>query len=346
MEDLPKPSTDMLERFERDWRAVAGAAHAGRVLIALSGGGDSSALLLLFAAAGRGGVFAATVDHGIRPEAAGEAVRAGALAAECGVPHVTLVGVLPDRSERTANLSTRARAVRYRLLEEQADAIGARWIVTAHHADDQLETMTMRLARGAGLRGLCGIRARQGRVARPLLGWRRAELAAIVAGCGVVPVADPSNGDDRFDRARLRKVLAEVDWLDAGAASRSAGALAQAEEAIGWMVDRLAGERCRIEDGQVRVRADDLPAELRRRLVEQCLGRIDPAAAPRGADVGRALDRLASGAGGTLGGVRYDVAAGGEWRFRPAPPRRAHRPSDLPSTPPLVPLPLTGIGLS
>ena len=95
MEDLPKPSTDMVERFERDWRAVAGAAHAGRVLIALSGGGDSSALLLLFAAAGRGGVFAATVDHGIRPEAAGEAVRAGALAAECGVPHVTLVGVLP-----------------------------------------------------------------------------------------------------------------------------------------------------------------------------------------------------------------------------------------------------------
>ena len=317
---------DAAARFARDWRRVARAEHDRPVLIALSGGGDSSALLLLFAALRRRDVFAATVDHGIRPAAAAEAEQAAVLSRSCEVPHAILAAPLPERVAGTANLSARARALRYRLLEEQADAVGARWIVTAHHADDQLETLVMRLGRGAGLRGLAGIRARQGRVVRPLLGWRRTELAELIAAAGLAPVDDPSNTDDRFDRARVRKALAGVDWLDAAAATQSAAALAEAEEAIGWMVERLAGERIVAGDGEVRLRADDLPGELRRRLVERCLGAIDGATGFRGEEVGHVLDRLSTGGGGTLGQARYDVVRGGEWRFRPAPPRRAHRP--------------------
>lgn len=314
----------IVERFACDWRTVAGAEDGARTLVALSGGADSSALLLLMAALGRGDFVAATVDHGLRPEAAAEAVRAGALARACGVSHAVLTGALPDRVGATANVSARARALRYQLLEEHAAAVGARWIVTAHHADDQLETMVMRLNRGAGIRGLAGVRARQGRVVRPLLGWRRAELAAIVADCGVVPVDDPSNVDDRFDRARLRKVLAGVDWLDRPAIGRSAAALAEAATAIDWAAARLAGEVCVFGEGEVRVSAEGVPAELRRRLVERCLRHVDPAIAVRGEAVGRVMARLDSGAAGTLGGVRYAVDRDGRWNFREAPPRRAH----------------------
>lgn len=314
----------IVARFAHDWRTASGEEGGACTLVALSGGADSSALVLLFAALGAGNVVAATVNHGLRPEAAAEAVRAGALARACGVPHAILTGALPERVGATANVSARARALRYRLLEEHAAAVGARWIVTAHHADDQLETMVMRLNRGAGIRGLAGVRARQGRVVRPLLGWRRAELAAIVAGCGVVPVDDPSNADERFDRARLRKVLAGVDWLDRPAIGRSAAALAEAAAAIDWAAERLAGEVCVFGAGEVRVSAEGVPAELRRRLVERCLRHVDPTIAARGEAVGRAMARLDSGAEGTLGAVRYRVDSDGWWNFREAPPRRAH----------------------
>lgn len=316
----------VIERFAKDWQVVTDG-HADRALVALSGGPDSSALLLLMAAIGVD-AHAATVDHGIRPASAAEAVRAAALAVACGVPHSTLSGVLPERVGTTANLSARARALRYRLLAEHATAVGACWIVTAHHADDQLETMVMRLGRGAGLRGLAVVRARQGAVVRPLLGWRRAELGALVAGCGVTAVDDPSNVDERFDRARVRKRLAGVDWLDPLAAARSAAALGQAEDAIAWTVERLAGERCRFGEGAAALRAAALPAELRRRLVERCLVHVDPGIGPRGAEVGRVIERLADGREGTLAGVRYGISVDdGEpwWTFRQAPPHRAHR---------------------
>ncbi|SFP90899.1 tRNA lysidine(34) synthetase TilS [Sphingomonas rubra] len=315
--------TTVVERFAHDWRRAIGD-EAGGALVALSGGADSSALLLLMAGLGRGDVHAATVDHGLRPEARAEAVAAGELARRCGIPHAILSGAMPRRVEQSANLSARARALRYRLLEEHAAAVGARWIVTAHHADDQLETMVMRLNRGAGIRGLAGVRARQGRVVRPLLGWRRAELAAIVAVCGVVPVDDPSNVDDRFDRTRLRKVLAGVDWLDRPAIGRSATALAEAEAAIDWAAERLAGEVCVFGAGEAWVSVEGVPVELRRRLVERCLRHVDPAISPRGEAVGRVMARLDAGAAGTLGDVGYSVGRDGRWNFREAPPRRTH----------------------
>jgi tRNA(Ile)-lysidine synthase len=318
------PDPGLIERFARDWRTATGGQE-GPALVALSGGADSSALLLLMAALGRRGTAAATVDHGIRPAAAAEARHAADLAHDCGIVHTTLSGPLPERVGGTANLSARARVLRYRLLEEHAAAIGARWIATAHHADDQLETMVMRLARGAGLRGLAGVRVRQGMVVRPLLGWRRAELGALVADRGIVPVDDPSNVDDRFDRARLRKRLADAGWFDPLAASRSAGALAEAEEAIAWMVDRLVAERGRFGEDEASVQAGALPGELRRRLVERCLAHVDPAIAPRGDEVGRTIARLSEGGSGTLGGVRYGVDGQGGWTFRKAPPRRSHR---------------------
>ena len=310
-----------IQRFAEDWYKLIGDSQ-DRALVALSGGPDSTALLLLLHALIGDRCIAATVDHRLRSGSAAEAERAAALCRARGIGHAVLTGQLPDRAGRTANLHTRARALRYASLEAQADAVGARWIVTAHHADDQLETLIMRLNRGAGVRGLAGVRAIAGRVVRPLLGWGRAELAAVVAAAGITPVEDPSNTDDRFARARVRKDLAGADWLHPLAAGRSAAALADADAALDWAADRLAAERCRLAAGVAALAIADVPVELRRRLVARCLVHVDPDIAVRGTDLTRLLATLGGGGTGTLGRVRC-ASDGDLWTFREAPSRRS-----------------------
>ena len=273
---------------------------------------------------------AATVDHALRPESALEAEAASAFCENRGIPHATLRGALPERSSATANLSARARKLRYELLEQHATAIRARWIVTAHHADDQLETVVMRLNRASGIAGLAGIRTRNGRIVRPLLEWRRADLAAIVATSGVACVADPTNDDDRYDRARLRKVLARADWLDAGKVATSARALGEAEEAIEWASWWFEGQSSVMVDGELIMNPTLLPAELRRRVLKRCLLRLAPESIVRDDGLNRLLVTLDGGGTATLCGVRCSTskvpgndALALRWHFRPAPPRRA-----------------------
>jgi tRNA(Ile)-lysidine synthase len=301
---------------------LAALADPGaRVLVAVSGGPDSLALLLLAHAALGDRCHAATVDHGLRPEAADEAAWIADLCAARGIDHAILTAPLPDRAGRTANLSARARVLRYRLLEEHADAVGADWIATAHHADDQLETLIMRLNRGAGVAGLAGVRARGGRIVRPLLGWRHAELVALVRDQHIAAIEDPSNVSDRFDRARLRKALAGIDWLDVDRVGASARALGDAEDAIAWMVRRLEKELCLHEADGSTLFVDDLPFEMRRRLLERCVARLDPGAELRGGAIADAVRILDSHRTTMLGNVLCEPH-GPEWRFSPAPPRR------------------------
>jgi tRNA(Ile)-lysidine synthase len=181
----------------------------------------------------------------------------------------------------------------------------------------------MRLNRGAGLGGLAGVRARTGRVIRPLLGWRRAELAEIVAAAGIDPVEDPSNVSDRYDRARLRKALAGVDWIDPSRVAASAAALADAEEAIGWIVTQLGTARIARDDDDLMLDASALPFELVRRLVERCVREIDPHADIRGPALVRMVKALESGAAAMIGDVAATARAANRWRFRKAPPRRS-----------------------
>jgi len=297
-------------RFRADLEALTGAAP-GRLALAVSGGPDSVALLLLASAACPGLVQAATVDHGLRPESAAEAGFVAGLCARLGVPHATFAAAMTDGP----NVQAAARARRYALLGEWAREIGAGFLLTAHHLDDQAETLLMRLMRGSGLAGLSGIRAVNPPLVRPLLGWRRSELAAIVEAAGIAPVADPSNADERFDRARVRKRLAEADWLDPPALARSAAALAEAEEALDWAAERLWLERA---DGAT-LDPGGLPPELRRRLVLRMIASLG-GPAPRGAALGRLLATLEQGGTATLSGIR--CAGGALWHFAPAPPRR------------------------
>lgn len=330
--DMKLPDPALTERFLRDWHAATGTACAERALVALSGGPDSTALLLLIAgiAAYINQPHAATVDHGIRAASSAEAGAAADLCRAAGIPHAILRGPLPERAGATTNLSARARELRYTLLAEHAEAIGARWIVTAHHADDQLETLVMRLNRGSGVRGLAAIRHRSDRIVRPLLHWRRAELASLVEACGVTAVNDPSNVDDRFDRARLRKDLAGIDWIDPLMVSRSVAALGEADDAMEWMADQLEAEHCQFGDGAAWMKHLGIPSELARRLVERCLRHVDPGIAIRGGDLTRLVAALERTDSGTLGRVRCSHAFTAApvpqmlWTFRQAPPRRSH----------------------
>ena len=308
--------SELIVRFRRDLERLTRGA-AGRFGVAVSGGPDSLALLLLAVRAFPGAVQAATVDHQLRPESAAEAELVARLCAGLGVAHAIL---LPDAPIR-GSLQAEARRVRYALLEGWRAREGLDWLLTAHHLDDQAETLLMRLNRGAGVAGLSGIRAVNGHLVRPLLGWRHAELVEIVADAGWSAVEDGSNADRRFDRVRMRQALAESDWLDPGPIARSAAALAEAEEALAWTTARLLDERAEQTGDGWRVDASGLPAELRRRLVLAILARLGAAPMPRGEEVGRLLAALDLGATATLAGIK--CSGGKDWRFAVAPPRRA-----------------------
>ncbi len=314
------PAAEAVARFADDLDALAPAGS--RIGIAVSGGPDSLALLLLAAAARHGEVEAATVDHGLRPEGADEAAMVAALCEKLEVPHRTL---LADWSEPpTANIQAEARAMRYRLLVEWAKDRGLAAVATAHHADDQAETLLMRLARGAGVGGLGGSRAQRAlsedvMLVRPLLGWRKSELAAIVTDAGIEAVDDPTNRDPKYDRARFRSLLASSDWADPARLATSASAIRDADEALDWALAPLISSRIRQDGGTLVVEPFDLPRELKRRLLLAAFAELG-APQPRGAELMRAMDALEAGETVTLSGLKLE--GGTHWRLALAPPRR------------------------
>jgi tRNA(Ile)-lysidine synthase len=285
-------------------------------------------MLTLAAEAFPGRITAATVDHGLRADAADEAAIVAAYCAGIGVVHATLTPATPIAG---ASIQAQARASRYALLADHARAVGAGAILTAHHIDDQAETFLMRAARGSGLAGLAGIRARTEiagvTVLRPLLDWRRAELRAIVRRAEVPFVDDPSNHDDRHDRTRFRRLLGENEWLDPPHLARSAATLAETDADVRSIVAWLWGERAVVTHGEVRFATEGLPRELLRRLTRRAIGSVRGDAQigqPEWSDstnIEPLLDALISGKRCTQAGIVVSPR-GDSWRFRVAPARR------------------------
>ncbi len=302
-------------RFRQDLIDCTGGKSDARYGLCVSGGPDSIAMLLL--AKGAGIEFeAATVNHGLRPAAVSEANFVAELCDELEIRHSILSLDGPARG----NESAWARTERYAALAKWAEDRDLQFLLTAHHADDQLETMIMRLNRGSGVAGLAGVRGQNDGLARPLLGWRKSELEDLVAFAEIEAVDDPSNRDDRYDRARLRKALAQADWLDPIAATRSAAALADADFALNWTADAYVGRRVATQNGIVSFDPRGLPKELLRRIVLRCLRMIEPEADPRGDALDRLLAGLSDDRVATLGGVK--CTGGAFWLFSKAPPRR------------------------
>lgn len=312
-------SAAFLERFSFALGDL-GVGDDDRIMLAVSGGPDSLAMLLLAGEKTPGRIVAATVDHKLRPEAAVEAAFVGDVCQNIGVRHVTLIPSKPIGG----NIQSSARAVRYALLEEAADEHECAFIATAHHGDDQLETMLMRLARGSGLDGLAAIRSRYGRIIRPLLGFSKSELEEICIDAGVEPVRDPSNENPDFDRVIMRQWLAQSpNPFDIARANRTAHALSDAAESLAWVVKGLAEQRIAGENAQIQCDARNLPRDLKRRLLLQCLSGLDPDLMPRGDAIDRLLADLESSKTTTIGDI---LCQGGEvWKFSAAPPRRTAR---------------------
>jgi tRNA(Ile)-lysidine synthase len=319
------PDDTFVARFRDDLNALLAAARLPEdcaIGIALSGGPDSCALLLLAVAACPGRVKAITVDHGLRPEAADEARAAAILCASLGVPHEHARLFM----DADSNIQAAARERRYTAIAYWADREGLPAVLTAHHADDQAETVLMRLARGAGLAGLSGIRAVRplelglATLLRPLLGWRKAELEAIVADAGIVPARDPSNHDARYDRTAARALLARAHWLDARRIATAAAHLADAEAALVAVTLQRANEAISSE-GDAALLIPTGIHELDRRLVRHLLAdRFGKH--PDGPALERAMAAAKRGETATIADILWQ-AEPGRWRFRPAPPRRS-----------------------
>ncbi len=221
-------------------------AGAAGLVVAVSGGADSACLLTALAGPGlpafRGlPVRAVHVDHGLQPAAVDFRRSCEELCRRCQVP-LTIVEVHVDAAHG-ASLEAAARAARYRGIGRELKV--GECLLTAHHAEDQAESLLLQLLRGAGIKGLSAMppcRAwRAGWHVRPLLGVAQRDLHAFGIAAGVRAVEDPMNEDLRFDRSYLRArvwPLLEARWPGAATAlSRSARHFAGAQE----LLDAAAG---------------------------------------------------------------------------------------------------------
>lgn len=322
IESLPKPA---VERFKKAMeRLVPGKEPIG---IAVSGGPDSIALLLLAAATRPGAIKAATVDHNLREGSRKEAEEVAALCAKLGIPHQILP--IEWKEKPTTAIQERSRRRRYGVLADWAKKGKLKTLLTGHHANDQAETLLMRLARGAGISGLAGMRfavrvpGSDESLVRPLLGWRRDELEALCKAAGVTPANDPSNEDEQFERVRVRKALNEADWLGAKEVALSATHLADADAALSWAASREWERAAKVDGGKITIDPAGLPREIRRRLMARAVTSLstEGRGALRGQQSDRLLAALIAGQKGTLRGV---VCSGGDtWTFAKAPARKA-----------------------
>jgi tRNA(Ile)-lysidine synthase len=223
--------------------ALGVPSRGARLCVAFSGGADSTALLATLAQLAASQprwqlqLRAVHVDHALHLGSAGRARSARAAARGLGVPCTVLRR--PVHAARGESVEAAARATRYAAL--RTARLPAEWLLLAHHADDQLETVLLQLLRGAGPAGLAASPERAGQELRPLLPLRRAALRAALAAAGLAWSEDPSNADTRFDRNFLRHELLPTllaRWPGAPAAvARSARLAAEAAQLLGALAD-------------------------------------------------------------------------------------------------------------
>ena len=196
-------------------RFLGSLSGPSRILVAISGGSDSTGLLLALAEALKAmpnsqlSLCAVTIDHALRPESAEEARQVAALCNSLDIPHLTKVW---ENHKPKTGIMAAAREARYALLADAADGLNADIVVTAHTADDQRETLAMRMRRSerpsTGIADLV-LFGRRMWVARPLLGCGREMIRDFLRERQVSWVDDPSNDDPKYERVRTRQRLAQ-----------------------------------------------------------------------------------------------------------------------------------------
>lgn len=319
---MKKTAEDILSRIDAALRVPL----PERIGVAVSGGSDSVALLhLLHQSLSPKGVelSVVTVDHGLRAAAADEARQVADLADGLGLSHDIIVW---QEGPTQGNLQDQARQARYDLMADWARARGIEWLALGHTADDQAETVLMRLMRASGVDGLSAmseVRDRNGvTLWRPLLSVRRQELRSYLDDMGLKWIEDPSNEDVRFERVRVRRALETLQdlGLTAEALSIVAENMAQARQALDHYAKLAAKNLAELRAGAVSIDAAGfaaLPDEIAYRLLLGAIKWVTCAGyPPRRAPMLAAITGLREGRGATLGGVRLFYQRGRIWICR------------------------------
>jgi tRNA(Ile)-lysidine synthase len=312
--------------------AFASLSRFPRLALAVSGGADSMALLHLMAewraeGEAKPDLAVLTVDHGLRAESRDEAAMVTRMATRLGLPHAILTWT--QGAKQSGGLQERARAARYDLMAAYCHAHDIPALVTAHHLDDQAETFLMRLKRGSGLDGLAAIPEESVwsgiAVLRPLLEMPKARLAATLAAAGLGWAEDPSNSNERFERARMRanhEALAKLG-LTPEALARSARRLRRARAALDDAARKFLSTHgamseagyCVIERAQLITAPGEIALRVLARAVNAVSGREAPLQL---AKLESLLDSLGENpkAAHTLGGCRLQPIGGRLGVFR------------------------------
>jgi len=304
--------------------AFAPLSSFHRLALAVSGGADSMALLHLVAHSRAEDaltreVTVLTVDHGLRASSREEAAMVVRMAASLGLTHALLTWTRDER--QSGGLQERARQGRYDLMAAYCQANDIPALVTAHHLDDQAETFLMRLKRGSGLDGLAAIPEESVwsgvAVLRPLLDIPKARLAATLTEAGITWVEDPSNRDQRFERARMRgcgDALGKLG-LTPEALARSARRLRRARASRDHAADKFLAEQGAMSEAGYCLVARDalvaLPAEITLRVLARAVNAVGGRETPlRLAKLEALLASLVEcpKAAHTLGGCRLQPA--------------------------------------
>ena len=309
---------DLIPWMER-WGMLPSAG--GLLLCAVSGGRDSVCLLHYLAnlAPGRGfSVAAAHLNHKMRPEAQRDEDFVRALCRKLDVPFYTeAVPVYETAEQWGLGVEETGRRLRYDFLQRTADTIGAERIATAHHAQDQAETVLLNLLRGTGPEGLAGIPPVRGRIVRPLLQTSRREIEDYLEEQGLSYVEDSTNQDTHYARNRLRRELwPQLEAINP-ALTRSIGRTAEILRSENTYLDTLAADYLPQSGTALETaRLLSAPEALRPRILRLLLQRLPGGKRDVGAVHIDALLALAVG-GGTLdlpGGMQA-VCRGGQLRL-------------------------------